>query len=311
MSLVVAQNTEEGPRIVSDTRVTFIDERRPAISTDCLKAVVVARDTTVCFAGDRDRGLAGIRHLAQHLRAGGIVDGALPALADIAAATGDTADFLVVMRGANSSIVRITRTGIERDLSVGWIGDAQAFEYFQAARSSVANDVRPILSAGGMTVQVTSDPPGGVTWLQDLPPSARVMQRLKKAMDTTIANPAIPSVDGFCISIASKPEGFRYFESTEVHLGRSIELKTGDNLVQKMLQPVETGSYAFSVVPPVDSGIAALGLSFPAARLAMIYLPLLYPTAEVLRDVRACDFPAVIRERYGIAMQRPMLPEPA
>ena len=68
MSLVVAQMTSSGgPRVVSDTRVLLADWRRPSFRNDTLKAVIVRRDITACFAGDVALGLASIRTLAQIL----------------------------------------------------------------------------------------------------------------------------------------------------------------------------------------------------------------------------------------------------
>jgi hypothetical protein len=81
MSLVVAQATEDGPRIVSDTRVGFLDGRRSNFKTGVLKAIVVTREVTVCFAGDVSIGLDGVRCFAKRLRAGEPLDDLLPGLA--------------------------------------------------------------------------------------------------------------------------------------------------------------------------------------------------------------------------------------
>ena len=78
-----------------------------------------------------------------------------------------------------------------------------------------------------------------------------------------------------------------------------------------MAQPVEEGGYAVSVVEPEKPGTPALGLSFPRARLGMLYLPLKFDGAEVFHDVSANDFPKVVLERFGVSMKLPLLREPA
>jgi hypothetical protein len=289
MSLVVAQTTPEGPRIVSDTRVTFPDPARPRFTTDSLKAVVISRDVTVCFAGDLVRGLEGVRLLARIIAAGGATDDALPALLGIASDGATAADFILATAGANDSLTRVRQSGVERALEATWIGDHDAFEIFQAARKaqSIARQV----------------------WDQNLPPGAKAMGALSDAMQAVIRDPAVPSVDGFSVGVTVRPNGFQYMSSMFIMVGRDLRIESGEDLVSRMAHPVAEGGYSVCVVAPAECGTPALGLSFPRARLGMIYLPLLNDGAEVIRDVSPNDYPALVLERYGIAMEMPMLLE--
>lgn len=57
MTLIVAEATEDGPRIVSDALVTFSEEPRSNYTESILKVVVISPDITICFAGDVHAGL--------------------------------------------------------------------------------------------------------------------------------------------------------------------------------------------------------------------------------------------------------------
>jgi hypothetical protein len=187
-------------------------------------------------------------------------------------------------------LIRIRGGAIERRLPVAWIGDQEGFERFQRERNRPldANDVA--LQAG-------------------LPAAVKTMATLQRAMRAAIEDPAIPSVADFCVPVAYKPSGFEYFGSTFIYVGRDLSIKDGDDLVSKMAQSVSEGGYAVSVVAPTEPGTPALGLSFPRARLGMLYLPLQFDGAEAISDVSPNDFARVVLERFGVRMHDPMLLE--
>lgn len=80
-----------------------------------------------------------------------------------------------------------------------------------------------------------------------------------------------------------------------------------DDLISKMAQPVSEEGYAVSVVEPAEAGMPALGLSFPRARLGMLFLPLQFDGAEVIHDVSPNEYARVVLERYGVAIKDPSL----
>ena len=86
-----------------------------------------------------------------------------------------------------------------------------------------------------------------------------------------------------------------------------MTIKPGDSLVAKMAQSVEEGGYAVSVVEPANPGTPALGFSFPRARLGMLYLPLEYDEAQIIKDVSPNHFVDEIRKRFDVEMSEPML----
>lgn len=287
MSLVVAEATDDGPRIVSDTRVVFPEGPRSSFKTGTLKAIVVGRYVTICFAGDVLAGLEGVRSFARELGEGRPVDDLLPRLQELASNDRRIVEFIVANGEAGSQVTRIRNGGVERCLQFGWIGDQHGFDRFQRERNR---------------------PPHSMSALEShLPPATRIMATLRRAMQAVIDDPAIESVADFCVAVAYKPTGFEYLGSTFIHVGRDIRVEPGENLISKMAHSVEEGGYAVSVVEPAEAGTPALGLNFPRARLGILYLPLEFDGAQVISDISPNDFAKVVLERFGVPMKNPML----
>jgi hypothetical protein len=290
MSLVVAQATENGSRIVSDTRVTF-EWKRPTFKTGTLKAIVLSPTVTICFAGDVLAGLEGVRDFARGLTETNKFDELLPNLQKRTVDRQRRVEFIVASVAAGSSITRIRDAEIELKLDSAWIGDHDAFERFQEERH------KPLK---GFQLEM----------MNQLPPSGRVMMALGNAMQAVIADSRIPSVDDFCVRIVAKDGEFNYLEQMFIHVGRNITVKAGDDLVSKMAQPIQEGGYAVSVVEPAKPGTPALGLNFPRARIGLVYLPLQYDEAQVIEDVSPNEFSQVVLNRFGVALRAPMLRHP-
>jgi hypothetical protein len=215
------------------------------------------------------------------------VDELVPALQELSSDRRRIVEFIVAKGEVAPQLTRIRDGAVEPSLQSTWIGDQEAFERFQTERHR---------------------PPGLAAALEsDLPPTTRVMATLTRAMRAVIDDPAIESVADFCVAVAYKSTGFEYFGSIFVHVGRDIQVHPGEDLISKMAQAVEEGGYAVSVVEPAEPGTPALGLSFPRARLGMLYLPLQFDGAEVICDVSPNDFAKEVFERFGIRMKDPVL----
>lgn len=285
--MVVAQITETGPRIVSDTRVTYADGVRSSYRTGTLKSVVVSRDLAISFAGDVSTGLNAIRQSAKEIAAGA-TQGRVVQTLQVAASDG-AVEFIVAAADPNTPLVRVRNAALE-DLAVAWIGDHDAFEAFQSKRELYRQGPFP-------------------AFLRSAPVPVQVMSELGDAMSNTIRDTRIDSVDDFCVRVACKDGAFNYLDESFIYVGRDFQISDGDNLVSKMAQSVAEGGYSVSVVSPAHPGVAALGLSFPRARLGLVYLPLEHDEAQVIHDVRAIDFANVVDERLGVRLCDPILRE--
>lgn len=133
------------------------------------------------------------------------------------------------------------------------------------------------------------------------------MARLQDALSKVIDDPAVPSVGGFAIGLAYGAQGFRYLESTFIETSSDIELLAGQDLIRAMAHGVEDGGYSVCVVPPTSPGTPAVGLCFPRARLGMLYLPLTFDGARVVRDISPNDFSETIQREFGVRLAEPML----
>jgi hypothetical protein len=70
-----------------------------------------------------------------------------------------------------------------------------------------------------------------------LPSAITVMVTLRRAMQAVIDDPDATSVGDFNVAVAYKPTGFEYLGSTFIHVGRDIQISSGDDLIAKMAQP--------------------------------------------------------------------------
>jgi hypothetical protein len=212
----------------------------------------------------------------------------MPKLQALASDGNKPVEFIVANTHSGSQLIRIRRSEIEYGLQAAWIGDQNAFERFQRERSKTPDN-------GHLFIE------------RHLSPGARVMSTLQRAMQATIDDLTIKSVGEFCVSVAATARGFEYLGSVFIYVGRDIRVQAGDDLLSKMAHPIEEGGYAVSVVEPSEAGTPALGLSFPRARLAKLFLPLKFESAQVIGDVSPKEFAKVVFERFGVAMKDPPL----
>jgi hypothetical protein len=301
LSLVVAEATTSGPRIVADTHVTFGDMTRSSYKRGTLKAITISRDVTICFAGDVLAGLGAVRSFAAAVRGGSSVGELVPTLQALSSDGRRPVEFIVATRD-DLPLTRIRGGLVEADLRFAWIGEQQAFERFQEVR------LQPHLRLGPIpermmpaALQLSALIEGTMT------PPERTSSVLQTSMQAVINDPSVPSVAGFVTAIAHTAKGFEYLGSLFIYVGRDIVVTPGEDIISRMAQPVEDGGFAVSMAEPAEPGTPALGLSFPRARLGMIYLPLEFDEAQVITDVGPNEFPSAVFERFGVRMKLPGL----
>lgn len=145
MSLIVAENTEAGPRIASDTRVIFPNAERPSHQTGTLKAIALASDVAVCFAGDVAAGLEAVRSCATALQGGMSPTNLGDHVVPWTSSRWSDVEFIVAVGGVKPAIARVTAGHIEADLHVAWIGDQAAFESFQRHQNRWGEQWLPVM----------------------------------------------------------------------------------------------------------------------------------------------------------------------
>ena len=288
MTLVVGEATAQGPRLVSDTKIYFPGATHIGYDRGALKLVVLHHELAVGFAGDVAVALDAVRAIhGRQLDGAPNVPQVLRILEEASTGGRREAEFLVAT--GDGSLARVRHGRSEVGLDDAWIGDPRAFSRFQEAR----------LASDPVWASLTSD--------LDLASGTERMAVLGRAMRTVIDSDDVDSVGDFCVCVAYGDRGFEYLESTFVYVGRDFVVDQHRDLIGQMAQSVEDGGFSESVVEPANPGVAALGLSFPQARLAMMLLPLEFHEVQVLRDVGPNEFADAVRDRFGVEMKPPLL----
>jgi hypothetical protein len=193
MSLIVAKIAECGPCIVADTRVSFRDGTKSSYRNGTLKAIALSPEIALCFAGDVTQGLAGARKINTRLKEGASNDALLKDLAEITAETHGNVDFILALQQPQPQLARIRNGVVEDDLQTAWIGDQDAFDYFQQSWHSIGGEP-PLATAPAM---VLSGPasftigPMVFTFTPDAPPHGQP-QEISEA-SKTISNELSPT----------------------------------------------------------------------------------------------------------------------
>jgi hypothetical protein len=240
----------------------------------------------VCYAGVVENGVLGTRRAAQALAGGATVEDIAQVLAKFS--SDGTVDFLVATTGEQKSITRVRREGIESDLEHGWIGDHDAFSWYQKAR---------------LTIE-----PNAIA-AEIIPEDSMLLCQMDDAMQEVIRTPEVPGVDDFCIRVASFTGAFNYLAGLFTYVERDVELKDGDNLLSKMMLPAQDGGFTACIVAPEEPGTPAIGIHFPQARLTVLYMPLTHDEPELVRDTAGQDLPQVVQDRFGVRLSAPMVAE--
>jgi hypothetical protein len=288
MTLVVGEATAQGPRLVSDTKVHFPGATHVGYDRGALKIVLLNPELAVGFAGDVAIALDAVRQIhVRQLYGARNVPQVLHLLEEASIGGRREAEFLVAT--GERSLARVRAGRSEAGLDDAWIGDAHAFSRFQEAR----------LAPDPVWASLTSD--------LDLAPGTERMATLSRAMHSVIDSDDVDSVGDFCVAVTYGDRGFSYLESTFVYVGRDFVVDQHRDVIGQMAQSVEDGGFSVSVVEPANTGVAALGLSFPQARLAMMLLPLEFDEVQVLRDVGPNEFADAVRDRFDVEMKPPML----
>ena len=287
LSLVVAQQSESGPRIVSDTRVQFLDGKKSSYKTDTLKTIVISPTLALSFSGDVEIALDMVRSVAEVIDTGGSVEDMIPKLAAATSYPDRSVQFIVSHSSPDIGLIKIEDGLVERDLKTTWIGDKQGFECFQSSR----------LSQDSFRTEVHST----------LPPAARLLSIMRTAMRAVVDDSSVPSVGDFCVSVAPDEGEFTYLASVFIYVGRDFSVSPGENIISRMIQPVHTGGYAVSIVEPEQPGTPAMALNFPTARLGMLYQPLVFDESQIIKDVSQNDFVEVVYKQFGVKLKEPSI----
>jgi hypothetical protein len=281
VTLVVARIVERHVAIVSDLRVTDPDEIRRGYPYGVLKAIVLAPDLCVAFAGSVDEALDAVTSLPIPASSE-----AFPEIAEALAARTRrgrrSAEYLVA--SSNPPRLARIRDGIVEQSRSTWIGDLAAFNEYQRIFLDPARP-RPTLPAGQLQ-----------------PPELAVVGSMSMAMGELVRSEAVPSVGESAILLRTTEASVFQYQTLAMVQASPQSIPSGVRTTMRFGSAAE-GGFAFSMLTPTEPGAAVIGIYFAQGRVGLLYQPLAsrYPVsyAPVSHD----EFRTIVRENHGVDIQ--------
>ena len=230
VTLVVARASGDSVRIVSDLRVTDAHDIRRGYPFGILKVVTLGPRLCVALAGPVDPGLDALRAIASEAAS---FDEVLLGLAGRSARP-DGPEFLIV-GSAPSRIARVRAGVIEDAMTIGWIGDIDAFNEFQR-----------------LSAQVDQHPVAG------LEPQHALAAQMMMAFNGLIGG-AVASVGEARVAVASFPDRQLHYQSGAVANPPPQSIPSGVPTPIRFGTAAE-GGHAYSILTPTKPGPGAIGL---------------------------------------------------
>jgi len=310
MTLVVAHRISRGIRLIGDSKITDRNAILRSQLTGALKIIILEPRVCVAFAGGVSRGIDAIRQL--HTRQRITVDQRLgssdiPNLLAKAAQHGGVE--FVVATVAPKALMRVSANGVTPANTV-WIGDHDAFEAYQrhfhqptgmAARvhaesdeqavffEQVARNRREMFTGHGLTEAEEED--------------FTLAARISQAMDDVIADPIVPTVDGFPIHVkGDDAHGFRYQSRATQFGGLPQTIPPGVETPLRFGKPASAGGYGYTYCIPAQPGIGAVGVCFPQGRIGALFHPLVRDEPIRYYDVDQAEFVSAVHTDYEIQL---------
>lgn len=311
MTLVVANRVSRGIRLVGDSTVTDRNAVLRGQLTGALKIVILEPRVCVAFSGGVHRGIDAIRrlHARQCITLNQRLDPSdVQNLLSEAAHDGGV-EFLVATV-APKSLMRV-RAGEVTPSDQLWIGDHDAFEAYQ----------RHFHEPTGMAFRAHAETPEEEAFHEELARSRGresfqghgldadqqedfdLAAGMSQAMDDVIADPSVPTVDGFPIHVKGDDEhGFRYQSRAAQFGGFPQTIRPGVETPLRFGKPASAGGYGYTYCIPAETGVGAVGVHFPQARIGALFHPVLGDEPIRYRGVDQGEFISAVEKDHEIRL---------
>jgi hypothetical protein len=310
MTLVVANRISRGIRLIGDSKITDRNAILRGQLTGTLKIIILEPRVCVAFSGGVNRGIDAIRRL--HTRHRIALDQRLDPsdvqnLLSEAAQDGGV-EFLVATVSPRA-LMRVSADGLTPADQL-WIGDHDAFETYQ----------RHFHEPTGMAARAHAESPEEAAFFEQVARSTRevfrgpgldaaeqedftLAARITQAMDDVIADPSVPTVDGFPIHVKGDDErGFRYQSRAAQFGGFPQTLPPGVETPLRFGKPASAGGYGYTYCIPTEPGVGAVGVHFPQGRVGALFHPLVRDEPITYRDVYQAEFVSAVEKDYDIEL---------
>ncbi len=293
MTLVVARIIEDRILLISDSRITDPNVLRRSSLKGALKAVILHRGLCVCFSGNLLIAQDAISKLEvnpnSYFESETIIDQLFQEHRK-----GDCgADFLLVTLIPNTSITRIRRGQIERNLNAAWIGDYDAFSsYQQHFHNSLAQNSCNLLQ--DQLEQINLD-------------VHKIFSKMTDAFISVIENNAHPTVDDFIVHISLGLEGFKYLDSLFAFNPNKQTIPAGVRTPLIFSGSAAEGGYSHSIMTPREAGIGAIGVYFFQGSFGALFYPARFDEVIIYKNIGAYEFKQTIRQNFGFEIEGPQV----
>jgi hypothetical protein len=310
MTLVVANRIERGIRLIGDSKITDRNAIVRSELTGALKIIILEPRVCVAFSGGINRGIDAIRRL--HARQRIALDQRLDPsdvqnLLSEAAQDGGV-EFLIATV-APRALMRVRADGAMPADQL-WIGDHDAFKTYQ----------RHFHEPTGMAIRAHAESPEEAAFFEQVartsPETFRapglnaaeredfaLAARMQQAMDDVIADPSVPTVDGFAIHVKGDDErGFRYQSRGAQFGGFPQTLTPGVETQLRFGKPASAGGYGYTYFIPAEPGVGAVGIHFPQGRIGALFHPLVEDKPIPYRNVDQREFVSAVKKDYEVQL---------
>jgi hypothetical protein len=277
MTLVVARLIDGAVRIVSDWQVTYPDNRPSGPLRGTIKAFPLSKGVALAFAGSVQPAFDAICQLPPGIAPLEVADRLAPVT------LGGATEFLT----ASESAIHVVREGhVAMNQTVAWLGDHDAFDSYQRhyhRQLWFTLPPSPVMSGEGNDAVV----------------------RMSIGFSAVLADDRFPSVKGFPVTLSagfSSVSGFHYLPVTAAFGLNAVPTGVSGEFSLMNPQSAEQGGYAYSVLVPVDSGVAAIGAHFLQGEFGALFRPgHLAPTATI-KAASTQEFIDIVERNHGIRL---------
>ena len=127
--------------------------------------------------------------------------------------------------------------------------------------------------------------------------------RISQAMDDVIADPSVPTVDGFPIHVKGDDEhGFRYQSRATQFGGFPQTIPQGVETPLRFGKPASAGGFGYTYCIPAQPGVGAVGVHFPQGRIGALFHPLVSDEPIPYRDVDQEEFVSAVDKDHEIRL---------
>jgi len=270
MSLVVARIFNGQFEIHSDSRLTRQADLHPSQLTGILKTVLFDSKTCISFAGGVDDATEALSKVFEFddLPISNLIEILLGANIKSINQT----DFIVasILTG-DSKLYKITNGKVETELQSAWIGDYEAFNYFQSK-------------------------------LLELPGKDRTRTSIGDSFKQVLNNGNFPTVGDYHIHVVARGNRFEYNHSISINLGPQT-LTLQPNVLKTLPDGTAgNGSFSMNYMVSNDEGKQAVGVHYGHGRFGVLLYPRCSLSPKVIRDVSCSEFACAVQKQFGVAL---------